>query len=130
MVQMKGSIGQHIARVVHAFEKRRTTYGRKWVAVFLNEGTIVIAMHGSLTAIESVLARKPAGAARICESHRHLFASGTHNLHRKITEITGLEVRDNAVEIELATGSVVLIFTTDTSEEEFIRTLAGSAVNT
>ena len=129
MVQLKGSIGQHIAREVRAFEKRRTSYGREWATVFLNEATIVIALHRSLTAVESVLAGSADGAAWIRESHRQLFATGTHTLRRKIEAITGLVVSEKAVEIELATGNVVLMFTTDTPEQEFIRTLAKSAVD-
>ena len=53
MAQCQVTIGQKIAWAARTFEKRRTKHGRKWVAVFLNEATIVIALHGSLTAAET-----------------------------------------------------------------------------
>jgi len=113
MDQSQRTIGQKIAQVVRAFEKRRTKHGRKWVAVFMNEDTIVIALHGSLTVAEKALAQSPVGTDQIREFHRQLFANGSATLHRKIKSITGMEVRDTTAEIEPTTGSVVQVFTTD-----------------
>ncbi len=114
------TIGQRIAGAARAFEKRRTKHGRKWVAVFMNEDTIVIALHGSLTAAEKALAQSPAGAARVREFHRHMFTDASAILHRKIKCITGMTVRDTTVEIEPKTGHVVQVFTTDTFGDEFL----------
>ena len=127
MHQSQRTIGQKIARAARAFEKRRTKHGRKWVAVFMNEDTIVIALHGSLTATEKTLAQSPAGAAQVWKFHRQLFATDSATLHRKIKKITGMEVRDTTAEIEPTTGSVVQVFTTDTVGEEFLLTPCGSA---
>ena len=128
MDQSQRTIGRQVASVVRAFEKRLTTRGRRWVAVFLNEDTIAIALHGSLTAAEIARVRSPAGAARVLEFHRRLFATGTAALRRRIKSITGMDVRGVvAAEIEPATGSVAQVFTTDTTAEEFVRTLAGPA---
>ena len=80
----------------------------------MNEDTIVIALHGSLTAAEKALAQSPAGAARVREFHRQMFTDAPAVLHRKIKSITGMEVRDTTAEVEPKTGHVVLIFTTDT----------------
>ncbi len=113
------TIGQWIARAARAFEKRRIKHGRKWVAVFMNEDTIVIALHGSLTAAEKALAQSPAGAARVREFHRQMFADAPTVLHRKIKSITGMEVRDTTAEIDPKTGQVVQVFTTETVGEEF-----------
>ena len=115
----QGTIGSKIARAARAFEKRRTTHGRKWVPVFMNEDTIVIALHGFLTAAEKALAQSPAGAAQVREFHRRLFTNVSAALHRKIKKITGMEVRDTTAEIDPTTGSVVQVFTTDTVGEEF-----------
>jgi hypothetical protein len=47
-----------------AFQNLSTKYGRKWVAAFMNEDTPVIALHGSLTAAEQLLATSPVGGRR------------------------------------------------------------------
>jgi uncharacterized protein YbcI len=112
------TIGQRIARAARAFEKRRTNHGRKWVAVFMNEDTIVIALHGSLTAEEKALAQSLAGATRVREFHRQMFSKASAALLRKIKSITGMEVRDTTAEIEPTTGHVVQIFTTDMVAED------------
>src|SRR5579872_2419361 len=72
-VRLQRTIGQRIARAARAFETRRTKHGRIWVAVFMNEVTIVIALHGSLTAAEKALAQSPAGTARVREYYRQMF---------------------------------------------------------
>jgi uncharacterized protein YbcI len=113
------TIGERIARAVHAFELRRTKHARKWVAVFMNEETIVIALHGSLTDAEKALAQSAAGAAEVREFHRRLFTDVSALLLRKIKSITGMDVRHTTAEIELTTGSFVQLFTTDTLGENF-----------
>ena len=120
MDQSQGTIGQKIAWAARAFEQRRTKHGRKWVAVFMNEDTIVIALHGSLTAAEKALAQSPAGAAQVREFHRQLFANVSATLLRKIKSITGMEVRDTTAEIEPTTGTVVQVFTTGTVVQVFL----------
>ena len=82
MDQSQGTIGQKIARAARAFEQRRTKHGRKWVAVFMNEDTITIALHGSLTAAEKGLAQSPAGASQVREFHRQLFTNVSAALRR------------------------------------------------
>jgi uncharacterized protein YbcI len=116
MDQSRGTVCQKIARAARAFEKRRTKHGRKWVALFMNEDTIVIALHGSLTAAEKALAQSPAGAAQVRELHRQLFNNVSTILVQNIKSITGMVVRDTTAEIEPRTGSVVHMFTTDTVE--------------
>jgi uncharacterized protein YbcI len=113
------TIGQRIAGAAHAFEKRRTKHGRKWVAVFMNEDTIVIALHASLTATEKALTQRPAGLAQALEFHRQLFSDASALLLRKIKSITGMVVRQTSAEIDPMTGSVVHLFTTDTLGENF-----------
>lgn len=131
-VQSQRTMGQRIARAARAFEKRRTKHGRKWVAVFMNEDTIVIALHGSLTAAEKALAQSPAGAAWVREFHRQMFTDTPVVLHRKIKSITGMQVRATTSEIEPKTGHVVQIFTTDTVGDEFLadRPRSGQASTT
>jgi uncharacterized protein YbcI len=113
------TIGKKIAQAAHAFELRRTKHGRKWVAVFMNEDTIVIALHGSLTDAERALAQSAAGAAEVREFHRQLFTDVSDLLLRKIKSITGMNVRHTSAEIDSTTGSVVQLFTTDTAAKDF-----------
>jgi uncharacterized protein YbcI len=117
------TIGQRIARAARAFEQRRTKHGRKWLAVFMNEDVIVIALHGSLTAAEKALVQSPAGVPCVREFHRGLFTNASA-LRRKIKTITGMEVSDATAEIEPTTGGVVQVFTTDTNGERFCAFLA------
>ncbi len=86
----------------------------------MNEDTIVIALHGSLTPAERVLAQSPGGADQVREFHRHLFGNRSATLLHKNKSITGMEVRDTTAEIEPTTGSVVHLFTTGTVGEEFL----------
>ena len=85
----------------------------------MNEDTIVIALHGSLTAAEKAQSQSLAGAARVWEFHRQMFTNASAALFRKIKSITGMEVRDTTAEIDPTTGHVVQIFTTDTVAEDF-----------
>src|SRR4029079_14578095 len=94
---------------------------------FMNEDTIMIALHGSLTAAEKALVQNPASAAQVREFHRQLFTNVSATLLRKIKNITGMEVRDTTAEIEPTTGSVVQVFTTDTVGEKFLLAPGGTA---
>jgi len=127
MNQPQLTIGERIARAAHAFELRRTKHGRKWAAIFMNEKTIVIALHGSLTDAEKALAQNAAGVAEVQEFHRQLFADVSALLLRKIKSITGMDVRHSSGEIDSTTGRVVHLFTTDTVGENFPRAPSGFA---
>ena len=127
MDQSLGTISRQVARAVSTFERWRTNHSREWTVVFLNEGTVVIALHASLTPAENALAQSPAGTGEVREFHQQLFADLAATLFRKIKTITGMEVRHVAAEIEPTTGSVVQLFTTDTLGEESFRDL-GSPV--
>jgi hypothetical protein len=85
----------------------------------MNEDTIVIALHGSLTAAEKALAQSPAGAAQVWQFHRQMFTNASAALLRRIKSITGMEVRHTTTEIESTTGHVVQIFTTGTAAKDF-----------
>jgi uncharacterized protein YbcI len=119
MEQFQGNIGHRIACTARAFEQRQTKHGREWVVVFLNEETIVIALHGSLTAVEKAVAQTPIGLAQLREFHRQLFGDHSDALLQKIKSITGMGVRETAAEIDPANGSVVLFLTTDTAAKRF-----------
>ena len=106
--------GQRIARAVRDFEQRHTQHGREWVAVFLSEETIVIVLHGSLSDTERT---SMGSCAQVSQHLRRLLADTA--LFQTIRRASGMVVRDTTVEIEPATGGVVLLFTTDTAGTEF-----------
>ena len=108
------TVGQRIARVVRDFEQRHTQHGREWAAVFLNEETIVIALHESLSEAE----RTAMGSCvHVAEHLQRLFADTA--LDHSIKSASGMVVRGTTVEIDPATGGVVLLLTTDTAGTEF-----------
>ena len=118
-------MAQQIGEAASAFEGRRTGHVPKSVSVVLSENTLVITLHEALSPAERALANSPAGAAQMQELHRQLFAHSADALRQAIQRITGVEVREAAVEVEPATGTVVQAFTTGTVVQVFL--LAGSA---
>jgi len=116
-------VAQQIAEAASAFEERLTGRVPKSVTVVLSEETLVITLHGALSAVEQALAKNPAGAAEVQEYHRQLFANSFDSLRQEIRRITGVEVREAAAEVEPATGTVVKAFTTGTVVQVFL--LAG-----
>lgn len=114
-----------IAQAAIAFEKRRTgNHSPKAVTVVLSEGTLVITLHDALSPAEQALAKNPAGAARVQEFHRQMFASASDSLREEIKKITGMDVREATAEVEPASGAVVHAFTTGAIVQVFL--LAGS----
>ena len=125
MNHSKSTMAQQIAQAAIAFEQRRTgNHVPKSVSVVLSEGTLVVTLHEALSPAERVMARSPAGAARVQEFHRQLFANSSESLRQEIERITGMDVREATAEIEPASGAVVQAFTTGTVVQVFL--LAGS----
>jgi uncharacterized protein YbcI len=108
-----------IAQAASTCEQRRTGRAPESVNVVLSDDTLVITLHGALSPAEQALARTPAGAARVQEFHRQLFATGSDPLRREIKRITGVEVQEAAAEVEPATGTVLQVFTTGTVVQVF-----------
>ena len=85
MDKIKTTMAQQIAQAAIAFEQRRTgNHVPKSVTVVLSEGTLVITLHEALSPAERVLAKCPAGAAKMQEFHRQLFASSADSLRKEI----------------------------------------------
>jgi uncharacterized protein YbcI len=124
MDQSHSTVAQQIARAASAFERRRTGHAPRSVAVVLSGETLVVTLHGALSPAEQALAKTPAGAARLQDFHRQLFASSAESLRQEIKRITGAEVREAAAEVEATSGTVVQAFTTGTVVQVFL--LAGS----
>jgi uncharacterized protein YbcI len=114
------TMAERIAQAASAFEQRRTGHAPQSVAVVLSGETLVITLYGALSPAERALAQSPGGAAQVQEFHRQLFATAADELRQEIRRITGVEVREAAVEIEPASGTVVKAFTTGTVVQVFL----------
>ena len=122
MEKCNSIMAQQIAEAASAFEERRTGHVPKSVTVVLSDNTLVITLHEALSPAERALANSPAGAAQMLEFHQRLFANSADSLRQEIKRITGVEVREAAVEVEPATGTMVKAFTTGTVVQVFLLT--------
>src|SRR5687768_12366983 len=114
------TVAQQLAEAAIAFEQRVTGHAPKSVTVVLSDTTLVITLQGALSRAERVLAQTPAGASRVQEFHRELFANSFDSLRAEIKRITGVEVRDATAEVEAGSGTVVRAFTTGTVVQVFL----------
>lgn len=114
------SIAQQVAQVAIAFQKQRTGHPPKAVTVVMSGETLVITMHEALSPAEKAMSQSPAGAAKVQEFHRNLFASSSDSLRQEIKRITGVEVREAAAEVETTTGAVVHAFTAGAMVQVFL----------
>ena len=120
MDKSHASIAEQIARVAQVFEQRRTGHAPKSVSVALNGDTLVITLHGALSPAETTVAQTSAGAARMQEFHRQLFANSAGPLLEEIKRITGVEVRGANAELATMTGAVMQVFATGTVVQVFL----------
>ncbi len=120
MDNSNSAMAKQVALAACDFERKRTGHQPKSVTVVLSENTLVITLHGALSPAERALAQSPAGAAQVQEFHRQLFDNSAGCLRQEIQRITGVEVREAAVEVEPATGTVVKTFTNGTVVQVFL----------
>jgi uncharacterized protein YbcI len=113
------TMAQRLAEIASAMQQQRTGHPPSAVTVVLGEDTLVVTLHDALTPAEKALAKNPAGAARVQEFHRQLFADSSDAFRQEIKRITGRDVREAAAEIEAKTGTVVHAFTTGTMVQVF-----------
>jgi hypothetical protein len=71
-----------------------------------------------------VLVQAQTARPRVQELHRRLFDSSSDSLRNEIKRITGVDVSDASIEVELTTGSVVKAFASGTVVEVFLLTHA------
>jgi uncharacterized protein YbcI len=120
MDNTNSDMAKQVAFAACDFERRRTGNSPRSVTVVLSENTLVITLHGALSPAEQALAKSPAGAAQVQEFHRQLFDNSADSLRQEIKRITGVDVREAAVEVEPATGTLVKAFTTGTVVQVFL----------
>src|SRR6478609_3368465 len=78
------TMAQRLADVASAMQQQRTGDQPESASVVLGEDTLVVTLHDALTPAERALARRSAGAARVQESHRQLFASSSDAFRQEI----------------------------------------------
>jgi uncharacterized protein YbcI len=111
---------REVARMTGAFHQQVTGYAPRAVTVVMGGDTLVSTLHDALTPAEREMARNPAGAARVQEYHRQIFADSVGPLRQEIRKITGMEVRGAAAEVEPTTGTVVHAFTDAPAVQVFL----------
>jgi len=112
-------MAQRVAKAVRAHQQQRTGHEPQEVTVMLDGNTLVITLNGALTPAEQALAASPEGAAKVQEFHRQLFASSSQELLAEIRRITGIPVREAALEVDSGTGAIVHAFTRGTVVQVF-----------
>ena len=120
MDEARLTMAQRVARVAGAFQQQRTGHPPKVVTVVLSGDTLVVTLHDALTPAEQEMARSPAGAAKVQDFHRQLFADSVDPLRQEIAKITGIEVCEAAAEVDTTTGTVVHAFTNGTMVQVFL----------
>jgi len=124
------TVAHEIAEIARALQHQRTGHAPSAVTVVLSEDTLVVTLHEALTPAEKALAKSPAGAARVQEFHRQLFANSTEEMRQVIKRITGRAVREAAAEVETASGTVVHAFTTGAMVQVFLLTPSAPPIGT
>jgi uncharacterized protein YbcI len=119
MPSLASAMGQRVARAAHEFLVKCTGRPPAAVTVVLSDDTLVITLHEALSEAEKTLAQTPEGATQVQEFHRQLFLTSVDALRDDIRRITGVAVREAAVEIETSTGAVVHAFTSGTMVQVF-----------
>lgn len=120
MVTLERTQAQRIAEAAMNYEKLRTGHSPKSVTVVLSGETLVVTLHGALSPAERAIAVTPTGSADLQAYRRQLFESSAADFLKEIKDITGVEVREVAAEVEPTSGTVVTVFTTGTVVQVFL----------
>jgi uncharacterized protein YbcI len=120
------TIVQQLAEIARTMQQQRTGHAPHAATAVLGEDTLVVTLLDALTPAEKALAKSPAGAAKVQEFHRQLFANSSDAFRQEIKRITGRDVREAVAEIDPATGAVVHAFTTGTMVQVFDLTKAAA----
>ena len=110
MKKHKPTMAQQVAQAAIDFQLQRTGYAPSSAKTLLSQDTLVITLDGALTPAEKAMAASPAGAERLQEYHRKLFASSAESMLQEIKRITGVEVREASAEVDARTGVVMHTF--------------------
>lgn len=121
------TVAQKVAQAARDLQLQRTGHAPGAVSVVASGDTLVITLHEALTPAERALAKDPAGAAKVQNFHRQLFAANSETLKQAIERITGVSVREAAAEVDTHTGAVIHVFSGGTMVQVFL--LAGDVAS-
>lgn len=113
------TMAQRVADAVTKFQTERTGHAPKTVTVILNDDTLVVTLYDALSPAEIILSKSPDGAIFVRDFHRRLFDSSVGALREEINRITRVAIREAALEIETAAGSVEHAFASGTMVQVF-----------
>ncbi len=113
------TMAQQVAAAITQFQTERTGHAQKAVTVVLSNDTLVVTLHEALSPAEIVLSQTSAGAVQVQEYHRQLFKASVSGLVQEIKRITGVAIREAAVEVESATGAIVHAFASGSMVQVF-----------
>ena len=119
MTSANQTMAQRVAQAALESQQQRNVHLPEGVTAVFGEDTLVITLHAALTPAEKELARSAEGAAQVQDFHRRLFESSVDPLRQEIKRITGIAVREAAVEVEPSTGAVIHAFTSGTVVQIF-----------
>lgn len=114
MTGVKPTMAEEVAAAAEAFQRRLTGHAPREVSVSLAGDTLVITLHGALTPAEQAVSESKVGAAQVQEFHRRLFETSSGLLRQEIKRITGVEVRDAAIEAVPPDGMAMHAFKSGT----------------
>ena len=114
------AIAQQVAQAAKTLQQQRTGHAPKSVSVVMSEDTLVVTLHGALSPAELALAASREAQPRCRSFTVSYFEAQSTRCAQEIKKITGRDVREAAVEIDPATGSVVHAFTTGTMVQVFL----------
>jgi len=112
-------MAQQIAEAATTFQRVRTGRTPKSVTVVLSQETLVLTLHEALSPAEIALSQTAEGAKNVQEFHRKLFDNSAGALREEIQRITGVGVREAALQVEPATGAIIQVFTSGTMVQVF-----------
>jgi uncharacterized protein YbcI len=113
------NFSKELAQIALSMQSERTGHTPKAVTVVASDETVVLTLHEALTPAEKILAKTEAGAAKVEQYHRALFAVSCDELRKEIQRLTGRKVREAAFVVEPATGAIVHAFTSGTVVQIF-----------
>lgn len=113
------NFSKELAEIALSMQSERTGHTPKAVTVVASDETVVLTLHEALTPAEKILARTEAGAAKVEQYHRALFAVSCDELRKEIQRLSGRKVREAAFVVEPATGAIVHAFTSGTVVQIF-----------
>jgi uncharacterized protein YbcI len=113
------TMAQQVAEAARAFQQKQTGHAPRAVTVVLSDDTLVVTLHQALSPAEVALSQSSEGAGQVQDYHRKLFENSADALRQEIRRITGVAVREAAVQVETTTGAVVQAFTSGTMVQVF-----------